>query len=427
MIILSTVDSFAAAEAGRHVLLVAYYFPPLGGIGSVRMGSFARFLPEYGWRVTILAATNPAQPLDPDLRFPPEKVIRTGSLEISRVGKQVLRTGGTDSLPARLTGARRGIQAAARRYVYFPDAQIGWYLPALRVGRAAVKRESFDAVFSSAFPVTAHLIARRLARQARIPWVAEYRDPFSDLVESGTLNRQRARRLERSIAKEAAGIVMSSPSWARAHAQRWDRPVSVITNGYDETIRAYPPGDEFVLAHLGSLYPQWQDLTGLCRALCNLIDRGRAPDRLCFIGEPQLEVRKELTAFGLGPRVEVTGIRPLSEALERLRYATALLLVGPKDGREELRGWSSGKMYEYLASDLPVIYVGDTATDAAHLLAGYEGCYVVGPRDVEGLVAALLDCRDKRFVRDVRHFSRRALTEKLATLLDEACGFTSAG
>lgn len=405
----------------RHVLIIAYYFPPLGGIGSVRMTRFATFLPENGWRVTVLAPANGSYYRDPALSFPEELVLRSRSLELSRIGKGVLRTGGSDTLRAHPSGLRRGMQVAARRLAYFPDAQIGWYWPAARAGRAAMRQCSFDAIFSSAFPVTAHLIARRLHRDSGIPWVAEYRDPFSETF-AGAANRRRAVALERSIAGEAAGLVMTSPSWARTHAARWDRPVSVITNGYDEVLRANPPMLEFELTYLGSLQPQWQNLRGLWQAIRNLTDAARpAVDRVCFIGQPQAEIREELAEFGLSPRVEITGLLPHGEALDRLRNAGALLLVGPSDARSELRGWIPAKTFEYLASDLPVIFVGDRSCDVARLVEQHPGCYVVDSSDVEGLTAALVDCRGKRFARDVSDFGPRELTANLAAVLDEAC------
>lgn len=406
----------------RDVLIVAYYFPPLGGIGSVRMSGFARHLPEYGWRVTVLAPAGPAQPVDPDVHFPEEQVVRSRSVEISRIGKQVLQAGG-ETGPARARGIRRAIQKAARRYVYFPDAQIGWYYPAVKAGREAMRANPFDAIFSSAFPVTGHLIGRRLHRASGVPWVAEWRDPFSDLLDAGAVNRWRARHLERSVAREASALVMPTPSWAQTHSERWNRPVTTITNGWEERVTAHAPDrGNFVLAHLGTLYPQWQDLTGLWEAIRRLADAGEpGVDRVLFIGEPQVEVREQLAARGLTARVEITGLLPQREAWERLRGVGALLLAGPRDNRPELRGWSSGKMFEYLASDLPIIFVGDLGTDAARLLEQYPGCYAVDSRDVEGLMHALRQARGgEHHVRDVAGLSRRALTGKLAALLDEA-------
>src|SRR3954471_19325013 len=151
----------------RQVLIVAYYFPPLGGAGSLRVSGFATHLPEYGWEPTVLAPRDGAYYRDPQISFPERSVIRTPSIELSRIGKRLLRTGGSDVVAAEPAGARGVARSAARSALYFPDAQVGWYAPALITARRALRDRRFDAVFSSSFPVTAHLIARRLHRRLR--------------------------------------------------------------------------------------------------------------------------------------------------------------------------------------------------------------------------------------------------------------------
>jgi hypothetical protein len=162
----------------RRVLMIAYYFPPLGGAGSLRVTGFATHLPEYGWDTTVLAPRNGAYYLDPSLRFPEDRVIRSASVELSRTGKRLLRVGGNDLRPAGVEGWRSVLRNGARQLLYYPDAQIGWFPAAWRCGRKALRRTSFDAIFSSSPPVTAHLVARRLHRETSIPWVADFRDPW---------------------------------------------------------------------------------------------------------------------------------------------------------------------------------------------------------------------------------------------------------
>jgi len=77
----------------RRVLIVAYYFPPLGGMGSIRVTGFATHLPAYGWEPVVLAPRTGAYHRDPELRFPEERVVRTRSFELSRAAKRVLQTG----------------------------------------------------------------------------------------------------------------------------------------------------------------------------------------------------------------------------------------------------------------------------------------------------------------------------------------------
>src|SRR3954447_19629737 len=119
--------------------MIAYYFPPLGGIGSVRACGFATGLTSLGWDVTVLAPAGGAYYRDPGLGFPEQRIVRSRSLEVSRTAKRVLRAGGDDTAPARPGGLRRALQTGARRFVYYPDGQIGWYLSSIRVGRRVMR------------------------------------------------------------------------------------------------------------------------------------------------------------------------------------------------------------------------------------------------------------------------------------------------
>jgi glycosyltransferase involved in cell wall biosynthesis len=401
----------------RRLLIVAYYFPPLGGIGSVRVNSFANQLSQFGWETMVLAPRNGAYYRDPALDFPEERVIRSGSLEISRVTKRVLHAGGDDIRPAAPTGIRGRLRRVARKYLYYPDAQVGWYLPALKTGRSALRSHKFDAIFSSAYPVTAHLIARRLHRASGLPWVAEYRDPFSELIAGDAVGQRRALRLERAIADDAAALVMTSPSWASGHAARWEKPVTVITNGCDGPISAEPAPGQFILSHLGSMFPDRQDLRAAWHAVRNLLEEQQV-DKVRFIGDIQPEVRSELDQWGLDGIVEETGFLSRPDANRALAASSALLLAGPKDARPLLQGWIPAKLFEYLATDLPIIYIGNSESDAAALLRRHPGCHVLEPGDVGGVTQALLDARDQRYKRDLTSFTRTSLTGELAAVLD---------
>ncbi len=402
----------------RRVLIVAYYFPPLGGIGSLRVSGFARHLPEFGWEPVVLAPRNGAYHRDAESAFPEEHVIRTGSLELSRIGKRVLRTGGDDVRAASVEGPRAFARGVARTVVYYPDSQVGWYVPALATARRALRRRPPDAILSSSFPITAHLIARRLQRATGAPWVADFRDPWSEMMAPG-IARRRAARLERSLARDATAVTMTSPSWAARHELLWDRPVAVLAPGFEDIEPAHPPA-EFVLSYLGSYYPATQDLDAAWSAIRRLADgAGPGIDRLRFIGDLHPHVAGVLDGLGLSGLVQETGFVGHRAAVETLRDSSALLLAGPRDAGGILRGQVAGKIPEYLATGLPVIYVGDPASDAAAMLRGYEGCHICATGDVDAVVRALTAYRDPVIERDVSGLSRRSLTGRLAAMLDE--------
>lgn len=403
----------------RQILLVVYYFPPLGGIASLRAASYATHLAEFGWNATVLAPANGAYYHDPSLSVPGVRVMRSTSLELSRSGKRLLRAGGSDTTTAQSGGLRSVPRFLARRYLYFPDAQIGWYPFAFLNGRRAMGSTSFDAILSSSAPVTAHLIARALHRQARIPWVAEFRDPWSARMAENDPLRGRASALEKSIAHEASALIMTSPTWSAEHARAWGREVATIPNGHggEPSYRETPR--DFVISYLGSYYPDEQDLTTAWDAIARLRRDGAAgPLRIRFVGELPAVLARELDARGLREVTEVTGFVSQARALQELASSSALLAAGPKDSRSRLRGVIAGKLFDYLATGVPIIFLGATPNDGATMLREHQGCHLVAPGDEDGMVAALTASRGRRYDRDLAGLNRRDRARALAELLD---------
>jgi len=241
----------------------------------------------------------------------------------------------------------------------------------------------------------------------------------------GTPGRSRAQRLERALARSASALVMTSPGWASLHGAKWGRPVRVITNGHDNGstgAAARSPSGRLILGYLGSFYPDKQNLRAAFDAIGRLRANGRQIERLRVIGEIHPRMRAELERRGLGEMLEVTGFLPHAEAAHALSSCSALLFAGPSDGRAILRGEIAGKLFEYLASGLPIIYVGVGDCDAARLLARHPGTHLLATDDADGVARALRSINGARYRRDLAELSREALTGQLAKLLDEVCG-----
>lgn len=405
----------------RRVLIVAYYFPPLGGMASVRMSGFVQHLPAYGWQPIVVAPRNGAYHRDPLLEVDEAYVIRTASLEMSRVAKRVLRAGGDDVNPAPVGPGRGALRTIARTLAYFPDPQIGWYLPALHAARKAMRSVRFDAIFSSSQPVTSHLIARRLHMDTGIPWVAEFRDPWSELLRPASALRRRAGKLEHALVTTAGGLVMTSPSWAALHSAKWGRPVTVITNGHDLLSQHEPgPTGASTLSYLGTFYPAHQDLTTVWDAIRELRDEGLLRfDRIRFIGAENRDLRAQLAERDLESMSEFTGFVSHTDALNYLRESGATLIAGPTEAEPLARGVIAGKTFECLATDIPIILTGDPGADVAKLLRSRPGCHIVAKGDIAGARRALLDCQGHRYTRDVSDLTRQQLTGRLSELLGQ--------
>ena len=402
----------------RRVLIVAYYFPPIGGIGSIRLAAFASHLPEFGWEPTVLAPRATPHAHDDALALPRGARDPLAFARAEPSGR-ALRSG-----RRRRLATRRGRRAVAWAPGAFSTPTRRW------AGTRAPPRPvcgpcaagSFDAVYSSSFPITAHLVARTLARRARLPWVAEFRDPWSDGLPPDHPHRRRARALEDRIAKEAALTIVPTPTWAGYLGDRWRKPVAVVPNGHDgrEASPARPPEGP-VLSHLGTFYPRRQSLEALWGALAELRRTGSSPPRVRFVGELPGAVMEQATAAGVADLVEVTGFVPHGRAVELIAESSMLFASGGVGTGPVDRGWVPAKLFEYLASDRPILYLGDPEGDAGALLHAQPGCHVVRHDDVDGVLTALRDgLSGTRYDRDVSGHSRRARTEALAMALNEA-------
>lgn len=411
----------------RRVLIVAYYFPPIGGIGSIRLARFASMLPEHGWDVTVLAPRDTPHEHDSLLIFPEEKVVRSHSIEVSRIGRAVTFAGPSfDQSRPTLRGRARDF---AYRHVFFPDPQIGWYPGAVLAGRRTLRSGRFDAIYSSAEPVTAHLVARTLSRRSGLPWVAESRDPLSGRVSPGDPHFRRAQRLEAAIAREATVMVMPTPTWAAHYGTMWGTDVAVLPNGHDGQLPERRPPAQPTLAHIGTYHAGRDDLTALWEALAIMRKRQSKPmPRVRLIGHPASELTKEIHRYGLDDLVDNVGFVPHEQAKVEMMSATMLVASGIKGGDAVSRGWVPAKLFAYLASGVPLLYVSEPDTDAAALMDGQPGCYVVGHDDAEGALRALeKGLASPGFARDTEHLSRTNGTRTLAGILDRAVASRRAG
>jgi hypothetical protein len=407
----------------RQVLIVAYFFPPIGGIGSIRAASFAKYLPEFGWEATVLApAATPHAP-DPSLDVSQVGVVRTRSLELSRLlqrpaGRRVDGDTTAPNEPVSRSVASRRLRRAVKLAI-FPDPQIGWYPAAAAGGTRLLSQRTFDLIFSSAFPITSHLVAWTLKRRSGLPWVAEWRDPWSDDPDFRVISAP-ARALERAIAAKADGVVLPNQTFAEYYRPRWGVEAAAIGHGSDLAFQGpVPRPSPPTLAYVGSYYPGRQSLETLWSALVEMRRRGYAVPRLRWVGAFPDEARSELERHGLGDILDLRGFLSQPEALFEMSGASALVGCDFVDTKPLSLGTTPAKLSEYVASGVPIIYIGHPDGEAARMLSRYRGCHIVAFGDVEGAIRAVQTAVDDGVhERDVSGLSRRARTAELAAVFD---------
>jgi glycosyltransferase involved in cell wall biosynthesis len=406
--------------AHRRVLVLAYYFPPLGGGGVQRTLKFVKYLPTAGYDPIVVTTTGVGHVLrDPGLAsdVPPSAVVlRAPELPIHVVKwklEAVLRRLG---LPARLAQA-----------IGWPDEFVGWAPGALLTALRAVRRYRPDVVYSTSSPVSAHAVALALKQLTGVPWVADFRDAWTLNPEGAHLYRGLSRRLERAVVRHADRFVVVDDSvWIRG-VPEGDPRRAVIRNGVDlDDLPALAPRSEssrFRLAHVGMLYGQ-RNAAPVLTALRNLIRHGtigRDRVELRLVGDARVDERST-AGVPLTRRPYVDH----REAVAEMRAADALLLYQPA-------GWNgaSGKVYEYLATGRPILCVAPPENLGSRLVAELGAGICVAPDDSAGIEGAIerlfrswsageLMPSDEVRAEALRRFSRAALTRELAHVLDDA-------
>ncbi|HYE57030.1 MAG TPA: glycosyltransferase [Rhodothermales bacterium] len=369
------------------MLLVTYYYPPSGGSGVQRPLKMSRYLPEFGCDVTVLtvAPEHAAYP-DPDPSMLADvpamvRVVRTRAWDpyaayARLTGRAKGEAVGVGFARAGEVGRKERLARWLRANVFLPDARVGWVPFALREARRLHAEQPFNVVLTTAPPMSLHLVGLALERTG-LPWVADFRDPWTDVYYLRELPRSGlARRLdlalERRVLGRATRLVAVSPSLGRLLGAKVGRDATIIHNGFDPAdFVAAPPrvarGGPFTLSFVGNFLGQQNP-----EALWRVLDRLRAtpgiPElRIRFVGNVDSLVDASLDAHGLTGIVERRAYVPHAEAVAEMGRASLLLLpINRAPGAEAI---VTGKLFEYVASGRPVLGIGPAEGDAAAVLA----------------------------------------------------------
>ena len=343
----------------RRVLMLAYFFPPLGGGGVQRTLKHVKYLPDEGFDAIVLTTRLGWSPMpDPTLgaEVPPETVvIRAPELPL-RLVKWAL--GGAlrrARLPSRLTA-----------YVGWPDEMAGWVPGATWHALRAVRRYRPEVLYSTLSPASAHLVALMVSRATGIPWVADFRDAWTRNPQGERLARPFARlsaRLERAVVSRATYLVVVDESVELLDVDPGDPRLVVIRNGVDPEdvlpVTARRRGTRFRISYVGSLYGA-RDAAPVFAALRALVDRGVIDEGLLelrIVGSAALDADANLDRLP----VSRMGYVDHAAAIAEMAAADVLLFYAPTVNRGP-----SGKIYEYLVSGRPVLCVAGSDNFAFH-------------------------------------------------------------
>ena len=427
----------------KRVLIISYYWPPSGGAGVQRWLKMSKYLPEYGWKPVIYTARDAEYPiLDPSLEKDVTKeaeIIRRPIWEPYDLYKKVIGQKKEEKVYSGFMSEKKKPGLAQRMSVwirgnlFIPDARRFWIRPSAKFLISYLKKNPVDALVSTGPPHTTHMIALRVRKKLNIPWIADFRDPwtqidFYDQLRLTNWADAKHKRMEKQVLKNADRVVTVSWHWADDLKKIGGREVEVVTNGFDEDDYkgAKPEADQrFSICHVGSLnadrnpHALWDALG----EMCNEDERFRKDLLIRLIGKNDISVYESLEKNKLTSNLERIDYLPHSEVSREQQKAAVLLL--PLNNTPNVLGIIPGKLFEYLAAQRPVLVIGAEDGDSARIIRETGAGVVCGFEEKEKMKEEVKDLYRRHLEgsifsgHDIKGYSRKELAGKMAMLLDD--------
>jgi glycosyltransferase involved in cell wall biosynthesis len=425
----------------KRVLVIAYFFPPINNMGSQRILRFVRHLREFGWEPVVLTGRLTTGPFcDEKLlaKLPPDLDIhRVACPDLTEIWAK-LTQGGSSKVPVVATKQSapvktQGLTTFLNRWVMIPDKCFPWIRPAAAAGERLIREKNIAAIFSTADPLTDHLVALRLTRRTGVPWVAEFRDlwlgsPYFARSHPTPIHRAIHARLERRVVAGTKAIVCLSRGIQRYFTAAYPTCTTrSIYNSFDPgeyPAASVPEPGKFSVLYAGALYSSRSPgpfLAGWARFIAR---RQLAPDAAEFVivgGSSDLDLAAMTRQNGVESSVNLVGRVAHAEALRRMQAATVLLAVQSPDDDVHL----PGKLFEYVGARRPILAISRPC-EVTEIIADQQLGWAVEPDEVA--IAAKLDeiyaawkakGHDGLSLHTVEQFAIRGTTGQLAGLFEE--------
>lgn len=445
----------------KKVLVIAYFFPPLGGSGVQRTLKFVKYMPALNLQPlvsTVSKGHNFAYDESMLAEVPPEaEVFRSSALEMLWLRGFLERFTGR----RRTESAAPGLAASAWMesnakidltpvltgpsfkqrvfnfiddYIFIPDSKVRWlpfgFLNSLRIAR----REKADILFSSSYPYTVHLIALLVHKFYPKPWIADFRDPWvgnEAMQKPIAFRRKLDAWLERRVVKNADCIIQVTEPITEIYKERYPEYASkmmTITNGYDvmDFLNLEPVRQpKFTLIYTGIINEIHYDVRTFAQGVALFLQRvpeAKGQFQCMFIGyipQPVIEIFHE---YGLKEFVEVKPYMRHHECLNYLAGAQLQFLTFD----QKFANAYSGKLFDYIGIGKPILAIVPEGVAAKLIRAKNRGT-ALELGDVEGVAAAIMHYfnewaagKDQNMAATgCEEFSRMNLTKRLAEVIEK--------
>ena len=418
----------------KNILVITYYWPPSGGAGVQRILKFCKYLPLYGWNPIVLTSADGDFPsIDKSLIADAKNihVEQAAGFSFLKLFKKIT---GINQVPSHQLSSSQNetffmkISRWIRYNMVIPDGRIGWYFASYKKAKKIINEQNIDLIFSSSPPHSIHLVSKKLSKTFKIPWVSDFRDPWMDRF----YYQENPRNffisyidslLEKSVLKNSDYVTIASPGFQKLLTFRYPlkNKSSVIFNGYDPEDFINIPLERtqnkaiINIGHIGSLSKS-QNPKGLIKSL-KAFNLNSLKVKVFFecIGSIHSDISAYANNYNLDNYFEIKPYLKHDLAIRKMCSFDFLILVIPETEKNE--GIIPGKVFEYIASGVDIICIGNKKSNVSDLLRrlGYSKFYTIN----ELINFSNIGLQSKIVKKGIIKYSRKIQTKELAHIFNQ--------
>jgi hypothetical protein len=422
----------------KKALIICYYWPPAGGPGVQRWLKFVTYLKDFGIEPIMYVPENPNYPLLDEnivseipegmtiLKHPIREPYKLATF-LSKKKTQQMSSG---IISKKTPFFIEKLMLFVRGNFFIPDARVGWVKPSVFFLKEYLSKNPVDCLITSGPPHSLHLIGMKLQEQIHLPWIADFRDPWTTIhyhksLRLTKISEKKHKKLEALVLNTANHILVTSPSTKKEFSLLTQKPITVITNGFEPVTDVVTSLDaKFSIAHIGSLLSErnpfvlWEVLSKIASK-----DTDFASNiQITLAGAVSEEVLASIASFGLTKNTVLKGYVSHKEAIQ-LQHNTQVLLLLEIDS-EETKAIIPGKLFEYLQAQRPILAIGPEGSDIEGILnVTHSGHYITtNQKDIlqERILSYYNEYKNGTLSiasKDIQVYTRKSLTKKLASIL----------
>lgn len=425
------------------VLVITYYWPPSGGSGVQRWLKFVKYLRDFGWEPIVYTPQNGEIPIEDRslLKDIPENmtVLKTPIWEPYSLYKKFIGQKKEQKInPGFLSESKKPkisekVSIWIRGNFFIPDARKYWIKPSVKFLSNYLSINHVDLIISTGPPHSTHLIGMALKKKLNIPWIADFRDSWTNSVYYPELlltNRADHihKFLEKKVLQTANYVITIGETMKKEFEQLGAKKIEVITNGFDTKDfqhNGIKLDKKFSITHIGTM-TRTRNPMALWNAISGIISTNKSFEtdlEIKLAGKVDISVLDNINLFGLNKKVTMIDYLPHDEVTQILKTSQLLLLI--LDSTKDSKGILTGKFFEYLGAKRPILAIGPTDGDIATIMAETNAGKISEFNDENGLKKNILEYY-KLYLqnqlisnsKEIEKYSRDQLTCKLAKLFE---------